>query len=137
MILTVSYCRSDYFIRNDLFDPTSLSDDRHSVTSSRMLMTSKEDQTHVTKRGPHTSIHCVRCYVLFLIHIATRIWHYLVSHSLQRTLASCQLITWLFCTAWSTTANFDCSLKDRLLDYQVAIIGEESWIKQVTVKRET
>ena len=32
---------SEYFLRNDLLDPTS--DDRHLVASSRVLMTSEED----------------------------------------------------------------------------------------------
>ena len=50
LLLTVSYSRSEYFLRNDLLDPTS--DDRHLVASSRVLMTSEEDRKHVTESGP-------------------------------------------------------------------------------------
>ena len=40
LLLTVSHSRLEYSIRNYLFDPTSLSDDRHLVASSWRLMTS-------------------------------------------------------------------------------------------------
>ena len=50
LLLTVSYSRSEYFLRNDLLDPTS--DDRHLVASSRLLMTSEEDRKHVKESGP-------------------------------------------------------------------------------------
>ena len=49
-----------------------------------------------------SSLFIVWC-ALFLIQIACRIWRDLVLHSLQRTLVSCQLITWLFCTVWSAS----------------------------------
>ena len=39
--LTVSCSRTEHFIRIDLVDPTSVSDDRHKVAPSRKLMTPK------------------------------------------------------------------------------------------------
>ena len=59
--LTVSCSRAEHFIRIDLVDPTSVSDDRHKVAPSRKLMTSKVDHKYVTDCGPLVSVHSVRC----------------------------------------------------------------------------
>ena len=48
----------------------------------------------------------------FLIQMDSLIWRTSLSHSLSRILASCQLMTWLSCTAWSAIADLDWSSSD-------------------------
>ena len=66
--------RTDYFIRNDLVDPTPFSNDLHHHTSSPMVMTSEEDHTHVIKTWLPRLYSLCELDALFQIQIASWIW---------------------------------------------------------------
>ena len=78
------------------------------MATSQELMTSEEGHTDDVKSGPLVSVHSA----FFLIHMDLQIWRALALHILQWTFVLFQLITWLFCTSWSATADLDCSFSD-------------------------
>ena len=111
ILLTVSCSRAEHFIRNDLVRPSFVFDDHQKVAPSWKFMSSKADRMYVIN-----SVYSMRYSLSDPESLADKTRS--VVTLLAKTLASCKIITWLFCTVWSATADLDYSLSDWLPKFE-------------------